>query len=165
MGFSLRCPDCREKFPWKANSRFPSYCPLCSAHIGHDRADDDIVMPSIRSITTTATDNVYRQMETASESRAQEAAQLANVPIAEMSNLKLTNMRDGMANRGAHVGFQGGNGLGYSGAVAVGPGANSGANFQTVLRQHHAEATNYQATGDRPANELFQPGYRPRARW
>jgi len=70
-----------------------------------------------------------------------------------------------MANRGAHVGFQGGNGLGYSGAVAVGPGANSGANFQTVLRQHHAEATNYQATGDRPANELFQPGYRPRARW
>src|SRR5262252_1727992 len=86
----LQCPKCANKFYGK--SAF-GVCPYC----GHeaDEPDDTVIpMPSLRSATTKATDKVYRDMETASIQRAEQAASMAGVPVSEMSHLKITNLRD-----------------------------------------------------------------------
>lgn len=176
------CPECRGKFPWEVSLGYPKSCPLCGFSIGHDRADDDIVMPFIRSAKTKANDALYRQMEDASEVRAAQAAEMAGVPVSEMSALKMTNMQDARregdiaappvtaANNSvlAHMeatnqgGFQGGNAVEYSGAVQTGPEPNAGARMRTQLQQHHATATGYAAVSDMPAKETTEPGYRRR---
>lgn len=95
MSYSLRCPICRGKFPWKDPTQgFPSKCELCGETIGVDVPDDVIVMPSLRSAKMAATDKVYRDMERGSEVRAQAAADLVGAPVAEMSSLKITNLKD-----------------------------------------------------------------------
>lgn len=94
MAFKLRCPECRDKFPWTLENPWPRHCPLCGADINNDRADDDIVMPFIRSASTSRNDALYRQMEAGSEFRAQAAAELAGCDVSEMSSLKMTNMND-----------------------------------------------------------------------
>lgn len=91
----LRCPLCREAFPWAPGAAFPERCQVCKQRIGHDRDDDDIVMPFVRSNGRTASvDKVYRDMEAGSEIRAQAAADMAGVPVSEMAGLKITNMND-----------------------------------------------------------------------
>jgi hypothetical protein len=95
MAYCLRCPDCRGKFPWIAGEKIPDFCPLCGEKVaGQDRADDDVVMPFLRKATTDRTDKLYRDMEAGSEVRAQAAAELAGVPVSEMSDLKMTDMKD-----------------------------------------------------------------------
>src|SRR5271166_2881475 len=95
MGYSLRCPSCRGKFPWNPTEGMPDICPLCEGKVGHDRADDDIVLPFIRSSgRSKIIDNVYRDMERGSEVRAAAAAEMAGVPVSEMSSLKITDMND-----------------------------------------------------------------------
>lgn len=95
MGFRLRCPDCRQAFPWQPTAEWPRFCPLCSADIKNDRADDDVVMPFIRSNEKTRrTDQVYRDIEAASEQRVHQAAAMAGVDASEMQDLKITDMRD-----------------------------------------------------------------------
>src|ERR1700675_4882193 len=96
MGYSLRCPECRGKFPWFPAKGMPRFCALCGAEVGHDRADDDVVMPFIKSAKTKSVDSVYRDMEAGSENRARLAAEHAGVPVSEMSSLKITDMRDNM---------------------------------------------------------------------
>lgn len=99
MAYSIRCPVCREKFPWIPTDGFPEECPNtgCKSRIAHDRADDDIVLPFIRSSAKTkAVDGMYRQMEEGSEFRAQAAAAELGVPASEMSSLKITNMQDNL---------------------------------------------------------------------
>jgi len=86
----VQCPQCANKFYSKT---VYGICPHC----GHeaDEPDDTVItMPSLRSATTGATDKVYRDMETASIHRAEEAARVAGVPVSEMSHLKITNLRD-----------------------------------------------------------------------
>lgn len=91
----LRCPLCRQAFPWEANTPFPDNCLKCKQFIGHNRDDDDIVMPFVRSNGRSASvDQVYRDMEAGSEVRAQAAADMAGVPVSEMSGLKITNLND-----------------------------------------------------------------------
>lgn len=41
-------------------------------------------------------DRVYRGMESSSAARAQEAADLQGVPVSEMSNIKITNLKDNL---------------------------------------------------------------------
>lgn len=90
----LKCPDCRKKFPWNIrDAGYPDECPLCHAFVGSGRADDDICMPSIRSLKTAATDKVYRDIEAASETRMHQAAEMAGVPASDMSDLKITDLR------------------------------------------------------------------------
>lgn len=179
MAYSLRCPDCRGKFPWTKEKRFPRHCPLCNSDLGEERADDDVVMPFFRSAKTKAIDKVYADTETGSEFRMQAAAEMAGTTAAEMAGLKITDLKDTRPGEIAakdvsnpvsqfmaqnHVGgFQGSNGVGFSGAVQTGPFANSGAKFQNIIRQSHAELTGFNAVGDRPALEVMQPGYRRRS--
>ena len=92
MGFQLRCPECRDKFPWDPKATWPRYCPLCQADINNDRDDDDVVMPNILSLKTKRTDGVYDGMVKGSEFSAQAAAELAGVPVSEMSSLKITDL-------------------------------------------------------------------------
>ena len=177
MGFLLRCPDCRGKFPWTKEARFPRFCPLCKSDMGEERDDDDVVMPAFLSPTTKRTDQVYRDTEKGSEVRAQAAAELAGTSVSDMSNLKITDMNDRrdspvaykevvnpvtqfMAQTGIG-GFRGPDGLGYSGAVQAGPSPNAGAKMRTALQEAHSRLSGG-AVSDRPALETQQPGYRRR---
>lgn len=104
MAYSLRCPDCRDKFPWNPSAAWPRFCPLCAADIRNERDDSDIVMPFIRSSEKTKRiDQTYRDLEVSSEHRAQIAAQQAGVDVSEMSSLKITNIRDTKPGEIAHV--------------------------------------------------------------
>ena len=180
MGFALKCPDCRKKFPWDKETRFPRFCPLCKSDLGDDRADDDIPMPMILHSKSKTFDKVYRDMEKGSEFRAQAAAELAGCSASEMSNLKITNMKDNvregessdvainnpvtqfMAANPNSAGFRGADGLGYSTGTQAGPFPNAGAKMRTSLQQHHAALSHGSAVSDRPALETIQPGYRQR---
>lgn len=185
MGVRIKCPFCDVKFGWDiAALGWPDQCPKCKQFVGTDRADDDICMPSIRTMRTKIIDKTFDDMSKGSEIRAQAAAEMTGASASEMSGLKITDLNTGMREgdiavkevrndvtahmeamnaRGAQFGFQGANGVGHSGAVQAGPFPNAGAKFQTSLRQMHAERTNYQAVGDLPALETMQPGYRRRA--
>ena len=193
MGYVLRCPACKIKIPFTA--RTPEMCPnpRCDTRVLSDRADDDIVLPFIRSSATSSHDALYRQIETASERRAEIAAERAGVPVSEMSDLKITNLNDTRhegavaaplltaansptmaaleqvqrANPNAGVGFSGDvqQAIQYSSTVASGPEPNRGARMQSVIRRAHAETMGWDKVGDRPANEITNnPGYRRRVR-
>lgn len=201
MAVVIRCPACRTKFRWLAETEsYPSDCPECGAYVGHDRADDDVVMPNILSFATRCSDGVYKAMEKSSEARVYAAAEQAGCSPSEMSGLKITNLRDNMkpgeiaampvvndvtrqmdalraANPNAHVGF-GGEGIGFSSMVPTGPVPNAGARFQRAVNDTHADMVARHCVGRdetgrpaipstdvrsvRPANEMFNPGYRPR---
>lgn len=87
----LQCPECGHRF--FAVSMFPDCCPGCG--YVYDLPDDNVIsMPAIRTAVATSVDQVYRDMERSSEVRAEQAAQMAGVPVADMSGLKLTNLKD-----------------------------------------------------------------------
>ena len=90
----VQCPECANKFYAKT---VYGVCPYCG-HEAEEPDDTVIPMPSLRSATTGATDKVYRDIETASIHRAEEAARMAGVPVSEMSHLKITNLRDNVQN-------------------------------------------------------------------
>lgn len=92
----LRCPVCRDAFRWQPEKKWPEECPLCDAFIGTGRNEDEIVMPSIGKMREAIGGkmDVYRQIEQSSEHRMHAAAEAAGVPVAEMSNLKTTNLSD-----------------------------------------------------------------------
>lgn len=183
MAYALRCPQCRQKFPWDPQLGMPKLCPMGCGYENEERADDDIVMPFIRSHKMKAADDVYRQMEVGSEVRAQAAAEMTGASVEDMSGLKITDLKsatregdiaavpvknevtkimEAPAAGGPGWGFQGNTGVGFSANVQTGKFANSGAKFQTVLREKHAEATNWKGVGDNPALETFHPNYRRR---
>lgn len=177
MAFSLRCPECRRKFPWNPSAKWPDACPFedCAVEMTNENAENNVVtLPAFLSPKTKATDGVYESMVKGSEFRAQAAADLAGVPVSEMSNLKITDLntrRDAeiMAKEPVNEvstfmrqtgvgGFQGSNGAAYGGAVQTGPFPNVGAATRTMIQKQHPVA----ATSDRPALETAQPGYRRR---
>ena len=137
MGFSLKCSECKGKFRW--DGEWPDHCPLCGVNMA--LPDDNVIsMPALRSAVTSANDKLYRDMEKGSEHRAYMAAEVAGVPVSEMSHLKITNMRDdtrpgeiaampvqndvtrhmeSMQQRGMPTGWQG-NGAGLSSEIMSG---------------------------------------------
>lgn len=151
----LVCPECREKFPWAKNTAFPRYCPCCRADIGTDVADDEIVMPFIRSSQRTAqaqsADDVYRQMEQGSQARAEMAASHLGLSASDMSDLKITNIRDAskpgeiaavpvvndvtkVMDRGIG-GFQGNNGAEFARGTNIGLYPRAGAKTMNGLQK------------------------------
>lgn len=94
MAFVIVCNACRNRLPWKPTDKTPTECPKCWATFGDERADDDIVMPFIRSAKTDRTDKVYRDMEKGSETRAEIAAHQLGVSVSDMSAIKMTDMND-----------------------------------------------------------------------
>lgn len=165
MAVILKCPICEDKFKWAfaEKQKWPTHCPSCRERIHEDRADDDIVMPAFLSAKTKRADDCYRQLETTSEYRAEKAAEMAGCSTAEMSGLKITDIRtntlpgeiaqpivqnavtermDAMAARGLPTGFGAGpSGADYAPAVASGPAPNAGAMMHNIVRQTHALGT------------------------
>jgi hypothetical protein len=100
--FQIRCPGCRKAFPWDPAIDLPERCPLKGCgYVSKKRepeVDEDgvivIAAPFLRSPVMKANDGVYRELERSSEVRAQMAADMAGVPVSEMSHLKVTNIRD-----------------------------------------------------------------------
>ena len=100
--FQIRCPGCRKPFPWDPAIDLPERCPLkgCGyvAKKREPEVDEDgvlvIAAPFLRSHVMKANDDCYRQLEDSSNVRAQLAADMAGVPVSEMSHLKVTNIRD-----------------------------------------------------------------------
>lgn len=195
MAVKIRCTECREKFPYDPQARMMR-CPNCGVRWDEDFDDKVIAMPSLKSAGTKSVDHVYREMERTSEIRAEKAAEMAGVPVSEMSGLKITNMSD---RREAGVmsaipvrnsvtdfmqanpqagGFQGANGVHFSGAVQTGPMPNVGAHMRTAIQNSHSDMVARHAVGqdhhgrrvipstdvtsDRPGLETLQPGYRRR---
>lgn len=184
MGFALVCPHCKKKFKWNPLDGMPENCALCGEFVGQTRGDEEIHMPAFLSAATRANDNLYRQVEHASEQRSYAAAEKLGVDVADVAgDLKITDLRSTMhegavaavpvqnevtqvmANadpRQSPWGFNSAAGLGYSGGVQAGPLPNAGARTQSVLNAHHAEISRGSAVSDRPALETVQPGYRRR---
>lgn len=184
MAIKLRCPECHKAFAWDTQLPWPSACPFadCQAEMSSDKATapGTVAAPYIRSVKTKATDQVYRDIEQASERRVEQAAEMAGVPTSEMEGLKITDLgssrhegevaardvhnpvSDFMAANPQAGGFRGADGVGYSGAVQSGPSPNMGAKMRSLLQQQHGAAIGGAAVSDRPALETMQPGYRRR---
>ena len=177
MAFALRCPDCRKAFKWEPSKPTPRYCPLCSADMGEEKDDNVVCLPAFLSAKTKANDQVYRDTEAASINRMEKVAELTGTPVSELSDMKITNLRDGRHEgemsaipvvnevtqamdainaRGGNVGWQGANGAEFSGAVQSGPFPNQGAKVRSMIHQMNG------AVSDRPGLETTQPGYRIR---
>jgi hypothetical protein len=184
MAIILKCPDCSHKFKWNTSEEetWPKFCPKCGVFLGTNRADDDIVLPFIRTTKKTETiDRVYRDIERGSEVRAQAASEMLGVPLSDVSETKITNLNDRRDTEIAHitpanpvsqfmaqnpqapVGFNANaNGVQYSGAVQTGPFPNMGARTRTMIQDFHSKISQGAAVSDRPGNETMQPGYRRR---
>jgi hypothetical protein len=92
--FKLKCPHCEQKFIYDVSEGWPDFCPKCAHKMGNDRADDDIVMPAFLSQKSKNNDKVARDIMDGSEKRAELAAEMAGVPVSEMSSLKVTDLND-----------------------------------------------------------------------
>jgi hypothetical protein len=175
----IRCPVCREKFKWDITQGYPEQClnPECASRIAHDREDDDIVLPFVRSSERSKTiDNVYRDMERGSEQRAQMAAEMTGAPVSEMSDLRITNLNDRQrpgdiaaqpvnnpvsqfmqANPGI-AGFAA-NGAAFAGGVSAGHLPNVGAKMRSFIQGQHSASGH--VTSEIPTIEThYNPGYR-----
>lgn len=175
----LKCPDCVETFKWPGEQAWPDFCPLCRSKLSNEV--EEICMPFISSAKARSPDQVYKQMEAGAEVRAQAAAEILGASSTDVSDFKITNLRDNsrpgdVANvpvvnevskmmdvTPSLTGFQPSSGVEFSGAVQTGLLPNVGAKFQTKLRQAHAERVGWNAMSDNPAKQVLEPGYRRRA--
>lgn len=167
MAVKIRCTHCRGAFRWDTAESWPKFCPMCRADFGDERADDDIVMPFIRSKNSklVTADKVYREMEESSSRRAQAAADMVGAPVSEMSGLKITNMVDNqrpgdlavpmpsnpvsnfMQQNPAASGFGTGRGVEYSTAVQQGAHPNAGARTRTMVQNLHQDMVRQHCVG------------------
>ena len=92
--FSAKCPDCDGKFPWEPTKGYPKACPLCGFDTSLPDDASAIVLPAFLSTASKNNDKLYRDMEKGSEFRAHAAAEMAGVPVSEMSGLKITDLND-----------------------------------------------------------------------
>jgi NAD-dependent SIR2 family protein deacetylase len=176
MAVTLRCPSCREKFPWDTAKGWPRFCAMCGTDISA-KDDDAVVMPNILSFRSKVPDQAVRQYMDGSEKRVEMAAELAGTTRDDMSSLKVTDISD-RADVQAHipvnnpvtqfmaanpgVGGMSSQGAEYSTQVQNGPFPNVGAKMMTKIRDRHGTISNGSAISDRPALETQQPGYRRR---
>lgn len=115
----IRCPYCKEAFWQKVAKRSdppPSECPLCQntgtqteaalVWLSKERRTRDAVTKSMVAdgrgpgynadarLQLRSEEQVYRAMESGSNIRAEAAASELNVPVSEVSHIKITDMKD-----------------------------------------------------------------------
>lgn len=176
MAVSLRCPSCREKFPWDTAKGWPRFCAMCGIDISA-KDDDAVVMPNILSFRSKAVDAPVRAYMDGSEKRVEMAAELAGATREDMSSTKITDISDRNDVQAAKpvnnavtqfmaqnpgVGGMQSNGSEYSTQVQTGPFPNVGAKMLSKVRERHSNISMGSAVSDRPALETQQPGYRRR---
>ena len=92
LNMKLQCRLCGERFRWNA-SDFPDECPICKQYIGRD-GQPEIAAPHIALRIGKSADNVYKAMENGADHRANVASEFLGVPKSELSDMKITNLRD-----------------------------------------------------------------------
>ena len=101
------CDACGEFFFHEVESRRspnPSECPVChntgevplSWTKAKTKASRLVTSPLISKPQNQTADRVYRAMESSSDARAQEAADMVGASKHEMSHIKITDMNDNM---------------------------------------------------------------------
>ncbi len=92
-----KCPECHKVFEFLHHPNDeppPDYCPLCKAFVGDTAEKQPVFKISIGTAKGKVPDQVYRNLEDSSAARAQEAADLVGANVAEMSAIKVTNLKD-----------------------------------------------------------------------
>lgn len=152
-----RCPDCAQTFRWPAGQNPPDFCPACGSFVGEEY--DPSAAPCAPAVVTKphSLDKVYRAMEEGSAHRAQLAAEHLGVPEADVSALKITDMKD-RPHEGensavfrpnpvsnlmqqaptGHVGMVGPSGAAYAQAAHSGPYPHAGAFAARDVSHWHA---------------------------
>ena len=187
MAVTLRCPECREKFPWDTTKGWPRFCAMCGEDIS-SKEENAVSLPNILTFRSKAVDAPVRAYMDGSEKRVDMAAELAGTTREEMSSIKVTDISDRNDVQAAQpvnnaitqfmaqhpgVGGMQSNGVEYSTQVQTptripGPNgkvindANMGAKMLTKVRDRHSQVSMGSAVSDRPALETQQPGYRRR---
>jgi hypothetical protein len=162
-----RCPECSGTFeffhhPNVEEDPAPRYCPLCGfdSHADEEKPYGGVIeAPHVRNVPVVkGGDNTYEAMVQASETNAVAAAEMAGVDASEMSNMKITDMKDNLREGDDAVavdstpvaqvmqqapgvfGFQGyDSAAGYASAVRTGPEAFAGMKAASVVRAGHTD--------------------------
>ena len=92
---TFACPDCEGQFTVLLDDRdpLPNFCQVC----GNDMTGDPTVVPFFSRVgkaENQTLDRTYRQIESSSAERAQMAADMQGVPVSEMANIRVTDMKD-----------------------------------------------------------------------
>jgi hypothetical protein len=95
---TYKCPVCGGKFDFlhhPSDEPPPDYCQIksCGAFVGEPEKVP-VLHLSLKTKHSKVPDSVYRGMEAASEARAADAAEMLGVDKKEMSDLKITDMKD-----------------------------------------------------------------------
>lgn len=180
---TYECPHCTKCFDFLHHPNDeppPSFCPLCGSDVsGRKKKKQATKVDRIRSpakpipsggrpgVASQSADGLYRRMESASDQRMQEAADILGVDKSSLSDMKMTNMRDnlrpgdtshhaptpaasimgGVANvDGVSVGQmsfqQNAQAVEYARSVSVGPEAATGKQFRDRLVSGHQMRAN-----------------------
>lgn len=170
---TYECPHCLKCFDFLHHPNDeppPSFCPLCGADVSGKKKKRVVKVDRIRSpskpissggrpgVASQSVDGLYRHMESSSESRMQEAADMLGVDKASLSGMRLTNMRDNlragdMSNMPSNtpssatqiIGAPEGNmtfqqntqAVKYARSVTVGPEASTGKQFRNSVVSGH----------------------------
>lgn len=95
------CPFCENTFSFLhtvtkgVEDSPPDYCVRCGAYVGPEQ-EPIPMFGTIGKAKNKSPDSVYRALESSSAARAQEAADMAGVPLSDMSHLKTTDMKDNL---------------------------------------------------------------------
>ncbi len=92
--YSWKCPECSGKIPYVPSEGCPKECSFCGFDTSLPDDASAIVLPAFLSTASKNNDKLYRDMEKGSEFRAHAAADMAGVPVSEMSGLKITDLND-----------------------------------------------------------------------
>lgn len=99
LGQRYECPDCEKQFFYQPESTAddgPKFCPKCGVNLADNSAEViEITRVNINTSVSKKNDTLYRQMETASAGRAEEAADMLGIDKSETSGMKITDMNDG----------------------------------------------------------------------
>lgn len=94
------CPDCEQQFAYAVDPDGrdgPDFCPKCGSNLSDNPPDEvELQRMNIQTIKGKIGDQVYRQMETAADARIEEVAEKYGMDKSELSDMKITNMRDNM---------------------------------------------------------------------
>jgi hypothetical protein len=93
----IRCHLCRERFSWDIMKGYPTHCECCKQFIGIAEDAPEVATPYISTQKKRGnTDAIYRDMENKSVARAEMAAAETGQTMAEVSHLKMTDMKDNL---------------------------------------------------------------------
>jgi hypothetical protein len=166
----------------------PRYCPKCGLDSEDEEPVPAITSPHISLPIRNTVDTMHREMEAGADFRAAMAREQFGLDAEDVAPMKLGDMKDGLrpgdtsdvpvqndisrlmtAAPPGMFGFQGGQGVGYSGPVSEGPFPNMGARTQKAVREAHVQNTaDPRHIGTKvssvPAEETKSPNYRVRVR-